>query len=219
MRVNEMKKQWMLALVATLAMSTSLFAQQAYNEGTDFRVINPMVKTSNPDKVVVTELFWYGCPHCFRFEPFVEEWSADLPDSVEFEQVPSILNPRWSDHARTYYTLKLMGALEHESEEDNIHRKLFDAIHVDRQRLDRLDPIAKFMASQGIDETKFRQTYSSFQVDALLRKNLKNEQKYGHNGVPSVIINGKYLTSGSMAGSNERLIKVINYLVSRELSQ
>jgi len=212
-----MIKRFILTLVTMLVFSTQLMAQQAYNEGTDYKLINPAVKTSNPDKVVVTELFWYGCPHCFRFEPFIEKWAAKLPDGVEFEQVPSILNPRWSDHARTYYTLKLMGALEHE--ENNVHRKLFDAIHVDRQRLDRLDPIAKFMASQGIDETKFRQTYSSFQVDALLRKNLKKEQKYGHNGVPTVVVNGKYLTSGSMAGSNDRLIKVINYLVSRELNQ
>ncbi len=219
MRINRMINQWMLGLVATLVLSTPLYAQQTYNEGTDYSLINPAVKTSSPDKVVVTEMFWYGCPHCFRFEPFVEEWSANLPDGVEFEQVPSILNPRWSDHARTYYTLLLMGELEHEKQEDNIHRKLFDAIHVDRQRLDRLDPIANFMGSQGIDETRFRQTYSSFQVDALLRKNLKKEQKYGHNGVPSVIVNGKYLTSGSMAGSNERLIKVIDYLVARELSQ
>ena len=213
-----MIKRFILTLLTTLVFSTQLLAQQAFNEGTDYQLINPAVKTSNPDKVVVTEMFWYGCPHCFRFEPYVEAWSANLPDDVEFEQVPSILNPRWSDHARTYYTLKLMGALDDEKTRA-IHRKFFDAIHVNRQRLDKLDSIAEFMASQGIDETKFRQTYSSFQVDALLRKNLKNEQKYGHNGVPAVIVNGKYLTSGSMAGSNDRLIKVINFLVSRELSE
>ncbi len=213
-----MKKQWMLGLIASLLLSTPLFAQQAFTAGTDYEVINPAVKTDNPGKIVVTEMFWYGCPHCFRFEPYVEQWAANLPDGVVFEQVPSILNPHWSDHARTYYTLKLMGELEHHGD-NSIHRKLFDAIHIKRKRLDKADVIAKFIGEQGIDEDKFRQTYSSFQVDALLRKNLKKERKYGHNGVPAIIVNGKYLTSASMAGSNERLLQVVDYLVAGELSQ
>ena len=207
-----MIKQWILGLTLAVAFTTQAYAQQAFSEGVDYKLITPAVKTSNPDKVVVSEMFWYGCPHCFRFEPYIEQWSENLPDGVVFEQVPSTLNPRWSDHARTYYSLELMGELE------NAHAKVFDGIHVKRQRLDRLDSIAKYLAEQGIDEAKFRETFSSFPVDSALRKNARIEQKYGHNGVPAVIVNGKYLTSGSLAGSNERLIQVINFLVSRELA-
>ncbi|MCP4486695.1 MAG: thiol:disulfide interchange protein DsbA/DsbL [Gammaproteobacteria bacterium] len=213
-----MTKQWMLGLITSLLLSTALSAQQGFIAGTDYQLIEPAVKTSNPDKVVVTEMFWYGCPHCFRFEPYVEKWAANLPDGVVFEQVPSVLNANWSDHARTYYTLKLMGELEQHGD-NSIHRKLFDAIHIKRKRLNKADTIAKFMGEQGVDENRFRQTYSSFQVDALLRKNMQNERKYGHNGVPAVIVNGKYLTSASTVGSNERLIQVIDYLVAGELSQ
>ncbi len=106
-----------------------------------------------------------------------------------------------------------MGELE------KVHAKIFDGIHVKRQRLDQLDSIAKYLGELGIDEAKFRETFSSFPVDAALRKNAKKEQKYGHNGVPAVIINGKYLTSGSLAGSNERLIQVMNFLVAKELAK
>lgn len=208
-----MLKHWTLGLFLSLILSSQAMAQMAFNEGVEYKLINPAVKTSNSEKVVVTEMFWYGCPHCFRFEPHVQNWAASLPDTVVFEQTPSVLNPGWADHARTYYSLKLMGEL------DKAHDKFFDAIHVKRQRLDRLDSIAKFLASLGIDEAKFRETFNSFPVDALVRKNLQKESKYGHNGVPSMIINGKYLTSGSMAGSNERLIQVINFLVAKELDQ
>ena len=207
-----MIKQWMLGLIMALVFSTQAFAQQAFIEGVDYKVISPAVKTSNPDKVVVSEMFWYGCPHCFRFEPYVEKWSENLPGGVVFEQIPSTLNPRWSEHARTYYSLQLMGELE------KVHSKIFDGIHIKRQRLDRLDSIADYLAGLGVDEAKFRETYSSFPVDAILRKNAKKEQKYGHNGVPAVIVNGKYLTSASTAGSNQRLIQVINFLVAKELA-
>lgn len=208
-----MLKKWTLGLFLSLILSTPAMAQLAFNEGVDYQLITPAVKTGNPEKVVVTELFWYGCPHCFRFEPYIERWSANLPDTVVFEQIPSIINPGWADHARTFYTLEIMGKKE------ALHSKFFDAIHIKRQRLDGLDSISAFVAEQGVDEQKFRQTFNSFAVDSLLRKNLKIERKYGHNGVPAMVVNGKYLTSASMAGSNERLMQVVNFLIREELTQ
>lgn len=208
-----MLKKWTLGLFLSLILSTPAMAQLAFNEGVDYQLITPAVKTGNPEKVVVTELFWYGCPHCFRFEPYIERWSANLPDTVVFEQIPSIINPGWADHARTFYTLEIMGKKE------ALHSKIFDAIHIKRQRLNGLDSISAFVAEQGVDEQKFRQTFNSFAVDSLLRKNLKIERKYGHNGVPAMVVNGKYLTSASMAGSNERLMQVVNFLIREELTQ
>ena len=101
-----MLKRWIQGLCLMLFLSTQVMAQQAYVEGKDYQAISPSVKTSNPDKVVVTEVFWYGCPHCFRFEPYAEKFAATLPDGVIFEQVPSVLNPRWTEHARAFYSLK-----------------------------------------------------------------------------------------------------------------
>lgn len=207
-----MFKGWFMGLAALMLLSGSALAQSAFVEGTDYQTISPAVKTSQPDKVVVTEVFWYGCPHCFRFEPYIERWSANLPDGVVFELLPSSLNPRWTEHARAYYSFQIMGVLE------QVHRNFFDAIHLDRKKLTNLDSIAGFVADQGLDEKAFREHYFSFPVETQLRKNAQKEKRYGHNGVPAVIVNGKYLVSASLAGSNQRMIEIIDFLVGRELA-
>ena len=208
-----MIKRFLMGIVALMFVSGSAFAQSPFVDGADYQTISPAVKTSQPDKVVVTEIFWYGCPHCFRFEPYVERWSASLPDGVVFEQVPSSLNPRWTEHARAFYAFKMMNAL------DQTHKALFDAIHLERQRLNSLDTLAEFASNLGLDEKLFRENYFSFPVETQVRKNIQKEKRYGHSGVPAVIVNGKYLVSASLAGSNERMIEIMNYLVAKELAQ
>ena len=207
-----MIKRWLLGLALSVMISGSAIAQMAFVEGSDYQLITPAVKTTQPDKIVVTEIFWYGCPHCFRFEPYVEKWSAKLPEGVVFEQVPSSLNPRWTEHARAYYSFQLMGQLE------QTHRAFFDAIHLKRERLNDIDAIAGFVAERGLDEKAFREYYSSFPVETQIRKNVQREKRYGHNGVPAIIVNGKYLVSASLAGSNERMIQIMNFLVAQELA-
>lgn len=204
-----MFKRFLFACFA-LTLATQAGAQLAFVQGVDYDVLPQPVRTSNPDKIVVTEIFWYGCPTCFRFEPFVERWSAALPEDVVFELVPSVLNDRWKAHARTYYTLKMMGAL------DQAHKAFFDEIHLKRERMADLDAIAEFVADQGLDADKFRKNYRSFEVDTQIRKNGKKEKRYGHNGVPTVIVNGKYLVSTGKAGSFERMIQIMDFLVSQE---
>lgn len=204
-----MLKRCLTGLIAVFVFSQA-GAQQAFVQGVDYDMLPQAVKTARPDKIVVTEIFWYGCPHCFRFEPFVERWSASLPEGVVFEQVPSVLNPRWQEHARAYYSFKTMGILE------QVHKAFFDEIHLKRKRLSDIDTIAKFVADRGFDADQFRKAYRSFEVDTQIRKNGKQEQRYGHNGVPTVIVNGKYLVSASKAGSNERMIQIMDFLVSRE---
>lgn len=206
-----MLKKWIFALISGVLLATPVVAQQAFIEGIDYQRIDPVVKTSDPGKVVVTEVFWYGCPHCFRFEPIIEKWAASLPEGVVFEQLPSSLNTSWVEHARAFYALKMMGAQE------QLHGKFFEAIHLERRRLTSLDGIAKFVAEQGVDEKVFRKHYASFPVDALVRKNKKIEQRYGIQGVPAVIVNGKYLTNGSMGKSYGRLMEIINFLIAGEL--
>ncbi len=208
-----MIKRWLTGLALLMLVSGAASAQTAFQAGSDYQVISPAVKTSQPDKVVVTEIFWYGCPHCFRFEPYVERWAAGLPDGVVFEQVPSSLNPRWTETARAYYAFKMMGAHE------QTHKAIFDAIHLKRERLDNVDALAEFAGKLGLDEKVFRENYSSFPVDTQIRKNIQKEKRYGHRGVPAVIVNGKYLVSASLAGSNERMIQIMNFLVAQELAQ
>ena len=208
-----MIKRWLLGLVLLSVVSGSAFAQLAYVAGSDYQLISPAVKTTHPDKVVVTEIFWYGCPHCFRFEPYVERWSASLPEGVVFEQVPSVIVERWKPHARAYYAFQMMDAL------DQLHTPFFDALHLKRQRLNDVDSIAGFVAEQGLDEKAFRENFDSFAVKTALSKSVKKEKRYGHDGVPAVIVNGKYLVTGSLSGSNERMIQIMNFLIAQELSQ
>ena len=208
-----MIKRWLKRFAILMLISGGAAAQMTFTEGSDYQLISTPVKTSQPDKVVVTEIFWYGCPHCFRFEPYVERWSAGLPEGVVFEQVPSSLNPRWTEHARAYYAFKMMGAL------DQTHKALFDAIHLQRQRLMSLDAIAEFAGDLGLDQKLFWENAISFPVETQIRKNIQKEKRYGHQGVPAVIVNGKYLVSASQAGSNERMIEIMNFLVARERAQ
>ena len=209
-----MFRSWLTAMAILVALVPGgAGAQMAFVEGNDYQALAQPVDTGQPDKVVVTELFWYGCPHCFRFEPYVERWSSSLPEGVVFEHVPSLVSPRWAEHARAYYAFKAMGVL------DQVHSKFFDAIHLERKMLNNPDSIAQFLADKGFDAQAFREAYNSFAVDTQLRKNMQKEKLYGNNGVPTVIVNGKYLVSASLAGSYERLLEVVNFLANRELQQ
>jgi protein dithiol oxidoreductase (disulfide-forming) len=203
-------KRYMI-FIALLFSFTSTWAD-TFEAGVDYAVLKEPVATSNPDKVVVTEMFWYGCPHCFRLEPYIQKWSQNIPDGVVLERVPSVLNPGWIEGARAFFALKLMG------ENDKVHSKLFNAIHIQRKRLNNVDALAKFVADLGVDEKQFRDYYHSFPVDTMIRKSRQKERKYGHNGVPAIIVNGKYRTGASMAGSNARMMQVVDFLINKELA-
>jgi thiol:disulfide interchange protein DsbA len=204
------KKGFFLLLALWLAFGGASAA--SFDEGIEYERLKTPVPTGHPDKVVVTEIFWYGCPHCFRFEPYINKWKANLPEGVVFEQMASVLNPSWMEHARAFFALQVMG------ETDKVQQKIFNAIHLRRQALDNVDEMARFVAAAGVDEAAFRSNYHSFPVDTMIRKSRQKERKYGHRGVPAVVVNGKYRTSASMAGSNAQMIKVIDYLVARELA-
>lgn len=207
-----MLKKGLLLFIPLIFVFSTLQAED-FAEGIEYERLKSPVSTSDPDKVVVTEMFWYGCPHCYRFEPYIEKWKQTMPEGVSFELVPSVLNASWMEHARTYFALQAMGAT------DKVHNKFFAAIHLQNKRLNSLDTIAAFVAGLGVDEKEFRDHYHSFPVDTQVRKSRQKEKKYGHGGVPAIIVNGKYRTSGSMAGSNARMIQVIDYLVKKELAE
>ncbi len=214
-----MFKTWLTALaMLVMLVPFGAGAQLAFIEGRDYLPVTQQVDTGQPGKVVVTELFWYGCPHCFRFESYIEKWSKNLPEGVVFEQVPATgnqANKVWPRLARTYYTLQAMGELE------RLHRSLFDAIHIERKLKTAadLDQIAAYLATQGIDEQAFREAYNSFPVETQIRKNRQKEKRYGLEGVPTIIVNGKYRISTEYAGSFDRMLEITDFLARRELGQ
>ncbi len=201
-------RAWVLGLLFVIA--TPLWAA-GIDEGIEYKTVSPRVDNQIDDKKVeVVELFWYGCPHCFHFEPLLDQWIKNKPRNVNFVRIPAVFNPSWRLHAQAFYTAKVLGVL------DKIHQPLFDAIHIKGQRMASADELADFFARHGVKKKAFFDAFNSFAVDADVRRAEDLTQRYGIDGVPSLIVDGKYRTSASLAGSNEKMLEVVNYLIAKE---
>jgi protein dithiol oxidoreductase (disulfide-forming) len=205
-----MRKRWLPLLAALIVPFLLAVPAGAVDEGIDYKRIEPPQPTTAPGKVEVVELFWYGCPGCYAFKPFLNRWLDGLPEQVEFVRVPATLNPNWVVHARAHYAAEQLGVLE------QIHAPLFDAIHLDRRRLDNEAALAEFFAEHGVAENAFRDAFRSFAVETKVRRAAALTQRYGITGVPSIVIDGKYRTDGSMAGGFENVLRVLDHLIKQE---
>lgn len=198
-----------LVVFIFLLVNSALLQAADYSEGTHYKKLPPE-QISSGEKVEVQEFFWYGCPHCYSFEPYLKTWEKTKPANVELVRVPAIFRPEWEVQARAYYALSNMGKI------DELHEKFFKAINKDKQRLDKKELIADFVEKNGVDRKAFLAEYDSFSVDGMARKAKKKIKAYQIQGVPSIVVNGKYLTSGSMAGSYDNMLKITNYLIAKE---
>jgi thiol:disulfide interchange protein DsbA len=193
---------WLLLSVGT--------AQPQFEEGTHYQRIDTQVPTSSDDTVEVVEAFWYGCGHCYNLEPAIETWVANKPENVAFTRLPTVLGRSWEPHARAYHTAEVLGVL------DKIHEPLLEAIHSEKRRLSNEDQLAEFFAEQGVDKETFRKAYRSFAVETRLKRSQDLVKRYRIRSVPTIVVNGKYVTDTSMAGSEQQLFEVVNYLVGKE---
>jgi thiol:disulfide interchange protein DsbA len=183
-------------------------AQGGPVEGTHYtKLAQPVAVAAPAGKIEVIEFFSYGCPHCYSLEPTLEAWAKRLPADVVFKRVPVGFNALYENYQKIYYALEAMGQLE------PMHRKVFDVIHKQRQRLDKEADIAAFMTANGVDGAKFMELYKSFSVQAKAKQAQQLSQGYKIDGVPAMGVHGRYVTSGSQAGSNERALAVTDALV------
>jgi thiol:disulfide interchange protein DsbA len=166
--------------------------------------------TQNPDKVEVIEFFWYGCPHCYDFEPILESWVKKLPANVDFIRQPAAFSDLWAKHAKAFYVAQALGVL------DQVHAGLFDALQNKHQKLETEDQLAAFFTAHGVKEADFHEAYNSFLVDTKVRQAAVTPARYGVTGVPVLIVNGKYKVDGKSAGSHEKMIEVVNQLIKKE---
>lgn len=185
----------------------SLAQQAPFVEGRDYIRLAQPAPTSTPGKIDVLEFFWYGCPHCNAFQPAIEAWSARLAGDVAFRRVPVGFSAMHETHARLFYALEALGEL------DKLHRRVFAAMHVQRRRLDKEADIAAFAAEQGLDREKFVDALRSFGVSTKARQAKALAEAYKIDGTPSMGVHGRFFTSGSLAGSNERSLQVTDFLV------
>ncbi|MGE5152385.1 MAG: thiol:disulfide interchange protein DsbA/DsbL [Bdellovibrio bacteriovorus] len=183
----------------------------ALDEGIDYAVLKPAQPTETGDQIEVLEVFWYGCPHCWHLEPVMEQWVATKPAGVAFRRMPAT-GPRWEPHARAYYAAESLGKL------DVFHEALFKAMQVQKRSIMSENDLVKFAGEIGIDPEEFRAAYNSFYVEARVRKADEMGRRYGIDGVPALIINGKYRTSPSQTGSQDKLVEVLNALVGQEVA-
>jgi thiol:disulfide interchange protein DsbA len=203
-----MLKKIIQSVVLVLLFSSSFLLKAEPAVG--YETLSPAQPTQNPDKIEVIEFFWYGCPHCYSFEPLLEKWAKNLPENVEFIRQPAAFNELWSKHAKAYYTAEALGNV------DKVHADLFDAVQNKKESLDTEEALAKFFVAHGVSESQFKEAYNSFVVDAKMRQAPLMAARYGITGVPAIIINGKYKTNGTLAGSHEKMIEIINQLIKQE---
>ncbi len=198
---------WGFALAALLIGPAS--AETVLVEGQNYQLITPKQATQNEGKIEVVEVFWYGCPHCYEFEPHLEQWLQTKAEDIVFTRMPGVFRKQWETHAKVFYAAQALGVL------DKVHRPLFDAIHREKKELDTDDALVAFVAAQGVDADAFKQAYNSFEVDAKVRQAKYMTMQYGISGVPSMIVNGEYRSSGGLAGSYENLMAVVGLLADK----
>jgi thiol:disulfide interchange protein DsbA len=186
-------------------------AAEPYEAGKHYQPIVPEQPTQTGDKVEVLEVFWYGCPHCNEFEPHVTAWLAKKPEAAEFRRLPATFKPLWTLHAKAFYATEALGVSE------KIHSPFFKALHEENRSLDDQASLADFFAEHGVNKDDFNKTFSSFSVDSKVRQATHMIIQYKITGVPAVIVNGKYLVTGSMSGGHDELFKIVDFLVEKEL--
>jgi thiol:disulfide interchange protein DsbA len=194
---------------AALGLPGLALAQFKPEDGKQYHSLDKRVPADAPaGKIEVIEFFWYSCPHCNAFEPRLAAWTKKLPPDVYFHRIPVAFRDDFVPQQRLYYTLETMGKV------DELHAKVFDEIHNKRQPTNNEAAIVAFAEKNGLDAAKFKEIYNSFSVQAKARRAKQLQDLYEVQGVPSLGVAGRYITDGDMAGSMDRALQVVDYLVA-----
>jgi thiol:disulfide interchange protein DsbA len=198
-------------MLAALMLLLSANVMAAPQMGTEFNQTTQAIPTDNPAKIEVMEIFWYGCPHCYHLEPQLAAWIKTLPKDVYFKRVPGLPQPAWAPMAKAYYAMEALGVL------DKLHGKLFEAIHKERTLRpdDEAATITWITNEGGLDRKKVQAAFNSFSNNTKLMKAAQIFRASGATGVPSLVIDGKYITSSTMAGGNTQVLQVANQLIEK----
>ena len=194
---------------ASLLLATGAVRAQAPVEGRDYSLIQPPQPPANATKIEVCEFFTYACPHCHAFEPMVGPWARSLPADVAFRRVPVNFLFNADNFQHTYYALEALGLVE------QMQSKVFAAVHVERQRLDKPEDIAALVAKNGGDSAKFLAAFKSFSVATAVTKAKKLQADYKIEAVPALTIHGRYLTSPSQANGAPQSLAVADALIDK----
>jgi len=200
--------------VAMLVLAAGVTADDkpVFEAGVHYAQISKSVPTRSADKIEVVSVFGYLCPHCNNFEPMLQAWEKNLTDEIDYHHIPVVFSRNWAPLARGYYVADMKGLV------NETHQAMFDAVHMQNRRFNDENDLAAFYSGYGIDPEEFRKLYNSFAVDTKLNQGMAKVQSYEVTGVPSMVVNGKYRVTASMAGGSAQMLQVVNYLIEKELN-
>jgi protein dithiol oxidoreductase (disulfide-forming) len=195
--------------ILMLTFSTFSFADTP-SIGNEFDAVTQTIPTDNPAKIEVMEIFWYGCSHCYQMEAPLHAWVKKLPADVYFKRVPGLPNASWAPMAKAFYAMETLGV------GGKLHTPLFDAVHKSKtlNPTDEKATIAWVTSQSGLDKLKVEQAFKSFTINTNLNRAAQTFQASGATGVPSLVIDGKFITSATMSGGNEQALKTADYIIA-----
>ena len=200
-------------VTATLFGMTAQAADVPLEAGKTYVELSNPVPVAVPGKIEVVEMFWYGCPHCYAFEPVINPWVEKLPADVHFVRMPAMFGGPWDAHGQLFLTLDAMGV------ENKVHAAVFNAIQKEGKRLTDKQDMADFVATLGVDKDKFLQTFDSFAIKGQIVKAKELAKKYEISGVPTMIVNGKYRFDIGSTGGPEQALNVADQLIAKERAE
>lgn len=192
--------------LAALVFASITLAQQPLRQKLEYDLISPQ-PVATGERIEVVEFFWYGCPHCANLQPPLEGWLKRKPADVELRRVPAVFRDSWIPHARIYYTLEALG------EVGRLHQAVYRAIHVEKDSLMTPDAISAWASRNGIEPARWMGTYNSPEIERKVQESRKHIVAYAIEGTPSLVVDGRYLTSSSKAESMPQVITILDGLI------
>jgi thiol:disulfide interchange protein DsbA len=202
-----MKRRAAIAGLALLALAGRAVAQEVRaRQNIEYRLI-PVQPVETGERIEVIDFFWYGCPYCNDLQPTLEEWLKRKPDDVALRRVPAILRDSWAPHARIYYALELLGEVE------RLHLKVYEGYHVEQLHMSKPEVMEQWAAKHGIERQRWLDAYFSPETDARIARAFQATKRYDVQGTPSLVVDGRYLTSSSMTSTVRGVVTVLEDLV------
>ncbi|VAW50175.1 Peptidyl-prolyl cis-trans isomerase PpiB [hydrothermal vent metagenome] len=182
----------------------------SYVEGEHYALLDKPVPTRDSSKIEVIEIFSYGCPRCYEFEPLVQSWGQRQGSDVDFWAFPAVWNQPMKLFAQAFYTAHVLGVL------DKIHHPLFTALVIEQKTIHNKPEMANFFALHGIDEKTFTATFNSMAVESMVRQAEERVRLYKPAGAPEIVVNGKYRIDRMRAGGQEEMLAITDFLINKE---
>ena len=203
---------WRAIAIGSALVAASAFAadgaalRPAPRVNYEYRLI-PQQPVAIGKRIEVVEFFWYGCPYCYGLQPALENWLKRKPADVELRRIPAVFRESWIPHARLYYTLEALGEI------DRLHQSVYNALHLDRENLSSAETSADWAARHGVDRERFTSRYNSPEIDQRVRQSISDTRAYAVQGTPSLVVDGRFITSTGMTETIEGVFPIVDDLI------